>query len=108
METENEFKINIMDDVLEFIGTLSTKEKNKIYGAINILGNKKFEEVFVKQLIGNLKELKVKRYRLIFFIRRSEIYFIRIFVKKSTKTPKTEIESALKFYKSFVQFNQST
>ncbi|MBI3305516.1 type II toxin-antitoxin system RelE/ParE family toxin [Candidatus Nomurabacteria bacterium] len=101
------FSVVIMDDVLEFVEALSVKEQNKILGAINLLGNKKFKEVYVKQLTNILKELKVKKYRLIFFIHRSEIYFIRIFIKKSNKTPKLEIESASKFYKSFIQFNQN-
>ncbi len=96
-----------MDDVLEFIRTLSIKEQNKILGAINTLGNKKFEEVYIKQLVSNIKELKVRNYRLIFFIHKDEIFFIRIFIKKTKKTPKLEIELALKFYKSFIQFNQN-
>ena len=104
---ENGLNITIMDDVLEFIGTLPLKEQNKILGAVNTLGNKKFEEVYVKQIVGNIKELKIKRYRLIFFIHQSEIFLIRIFVKKSKKTPKLEIELALKFYKSFIQFSQN-
>lgn len=104
---KNGLSITIMDEVLEFIRILPIKEQNKILGAVNTLGNNKFEEVYVKQLINNIKELKVKRYRLIFFINQSEIYFIRIFIKKSNKTPKSEIELALKFYKSFIQFNQN-
>ena len=104
---KNKFNITIMDDVLEFIGILPVKEQNKIFGAINILGNKKFDEVYVKQLIGIIKELKVKRYRLIFFIHKDEIYFIRIFMKESNKTPRSEIELALKFYKSFIKFNKN-
>jgi len=96
-----------MDDVLEFLGTLPIKEKNKIFGAINILGNKKFDEVYVKQLVGNIKELKVKKYRLLFFTHKNETNFIRIFIKKTNKAPKREIELALKFYKSFIQFNKN-
>lgn len=102
---ENKFNVTIMDDVLEFIVILPIKEQNKIFGAIKILGNKRFDEVYVKQLTGNIKELKVRRYRLIFFVHNNETYFIRIFVKKSNKTPKLEIELALKFYKSFIKLN---
>lgn len=104
---ESKLNVTIMDDVLEFIRTLSIKEQNKILGAINTLGNKKFEEVYIKQLVSNIKELKVRNYRLIFFIHKDEIFFIRIFIKKTKKTPKLEIELALKFYKSFIQFNQN-
>ena len=82
------FNVTIMDDVLEFIRTLSAKEQSKIFGAINFLGNKKFDKVYVKQLTGNIKELKIKRCRLIFFIHKDEIYFIRMFVKKSNKNEK--------------------
>ena len=104
---ENKFNVTIMDDVLEFIGTLLIKQQNKILGAINILGNKKFDEIYVKHLSDKIKELKVGKYRLIFFIHKDEAVFVSAFIKKSNKTPKLEIELALKFYQSFIKFNQN-
>lgn len=46
-----------------------------------------------------MKELRVKKYRLIFFIHEEIVYFVRIFIKKTDKTPRNEIEMAEKYYK---------
>jgi len=96
-----------MDDVLDFIRSLSIKEQSKVLGAIDRLGNQKFDEIYVKHLLDNIRELKVKRYRLFFFVHQNEVYFIRMFLKKTNKTPKSEIELVLKFYQSFIRFNKN-
>lgn len=96
---ENKFRIILLKDIENFISALSLDDQDKISGAIEALRNEKFDFVYIKQLRGSIKELKVKKYRLIFFIYRETIYFVRIFRKKTTKTPRNEIDIAEKHYK---------
>ena len=96
---ENTFRIILLKDIEVFISDLSFDDQNKISGAIEALRNKKFDSVYIKQLKGDVKELKVKKYRLLFFIHKETIYFVRIFIKKTNKTPKNEIDMAEKHYK---------
>ncbi|KKR32278.1 MAG: hypothetical protein UT65_C0004G0009 [Parcubacteria group bacterium GW2011_GWF2_39_8b] len=96
-----QYKTFFFGNVKEFINSLSLKDQEKVIGAATTLGNGEFRSVSVKQLKGELKELRVKRYRLIFFIHTNTICFIRIFIKKSQKTPKNEIELAEKIYKLY-------
>lgn len=95
----NEFRIILLRDIETFISRLSLDDQDKISGAIEALRNKKFSSIYIKQLKGDIKELKVKKYRLIFFIHKETVYFLRIFVKKTNKTPKNEIDIAEKHYK---------
>lgn len=96
---ENEFRIILLKDIETFIFNLPTEDQSKISGNIEAIRNKKFDSVYIKQLKGNIKELRVKNYRLIFFIHKNTIYFVRIFIKKTNKTPKNEIGMAEKYYK---------
>ena len=96
-----QYKTFFFGNVKEFINSLSLKDQEKVIGAATTLGNGEFRSVSVKQLKGELKELRVKRYRLIFFIHTNTICFIRIVIKKSQKTPKNEIELAEKIYKLY-------
>ena len=96
----NTLEVTILIDVENFILDLPIKDQHKISGAINSLKDGKFECLYIKQLRGSIKELKVKKYRLLFFIKDGDVYFVRIFLKKTNKTPKNEIDIAEKFYKS--------
>ncbi len=93
--------VSIKDDVLKFLESLSAKDVDKIMAAINAVRGKRFDSVFVKQIAGEIKELKVRKYRILFFILDNTVYFIRIFIKKTNKTPRQQIEYALKYYKLF-------
>ena len=97
----NIFRIILLTEVENFIFQLSDKDQLKISGAIDALRNRKFEHVSIKQLRGEIKELRVKRYRLLFFIHESSIYIVRIFIKKSAKAPVREIDFVEKFYKIY-------
>ena len=94
-----------LGDVMNFINNLPLTDQSKVIGAATALGKGEFQSVYVKQLRGDIKELRVKRYRLIFFIHGHNICFTRIFIKKTNKTPRKEIELALKSYKLFVNKN---
>lgn len=58
-----------------------------------------FHSVYIKTLRGPIKELIVKQYRMLFFTLGYTIYFVRVFRKKSKKTPRKEIEYAERIYK---------
>jgi len=100
---EKPFQIILLTKVEKFVLTLSHKEGQKVSGAINALRNKKFDTIYIKQLRGDIKELKVKRFRLIFFIYNNIIYITQIFVKKTNKTPSKEIELAEKYLKNIIK-----
>ncbi len=61
-----------------------------------------FTSVHIKSLKGEIKELIIKRYRIIFFIDKNIVYCIAAFVKKSAKTPKRELENAERIYKKII------
>lgn len=52
------------------------------------------QDVDTKQLRGPIRELIVKHHRITYFEYDSALYFVRGFHKKSTKTPKQEIDYA--------------
>src|SRR3990167_11101947 len=95
----NTLRIILLKDIETFISGLSFDDQEKMSGAIDALSNKKFDSVYIKQLKGDIKELKVKKYRLIFFIHQEIVYFVRIFIKKTNKTPNNEIDMTEKNYK---------
>lgn len=96
---ESEFRIILLKDIETFISNLSSDDQDKISGTVEMLRNKRLDSIYIKQLRGNIKELKVRKYRLIFFIHKETVYFLRIFIKKTNKTPKNEIDMAEKYYK---------
>ena len=91
------------DEVKNFISKLPKESRQKFAIVTEALSDGCFKEVYVKQLKREIKEVKIQNYRLLFFIHEDSIYFIRIFVKKSSKAPKREIELAEKYYKLITQ-----
>lgn len=51
---------------------------------------------YAKQLRDKIWELKEDRYRILYFILVKNKYVLRIFMKRTNKTPKSEIETAKK------------
>ncbi|MEK7117037.1 MAG: type II toxin-antitoxin system RelE/ParE family toxin [Patescibacteria group bacterium] len=81
------------------MSNLPPDDQDKISGTIEALKNKRFDSIYIKQLKGGIKELRIKKFRLIFFIHEEIVYFVRIFIKKTNKTPRNEIDIAEKHYK---------
>ncbi|HEY4506396.1 MAG TPA: type II toxin-antitoxin system RelE/ParE family toxin [Candidatus Paceibacterota bacterium] len=92
-------KVCFLDPVKKFIGTLSLESQAKIAASISIMQAGNFELIRTKTLQGKIKELVVRNHRIIFFIKDGTIYFVSGFIKKSSKTPKREIDYAQKIYK---------
>lgn len=99
---ENNFRMIILTEVEKFNLNLPKEDQAKISAAMVALKERRFENISVKQLRGDLKELRVKRYRLIFFIHKNDVWVVKAFIKKNNKTPKSEIDLAEKYYKLII------
>ena len=88
-----------LDQVKKFIDDLSENDQSKIIGSAQAVARGQFKAVYIKHIRGEIREIRVKRYRLLYFTYNDVIYFPSIFLKKTGKTPKKEIEFAEKFYK---------
>lgn len=92
------FEVEFFDEAIEFIGELPETDKAKILANTKIMETD-FDVVYTKLLRSPVRELVVKKYRLLFFIKGNDIYFVRGFIKKSQKTPVREIERVESVYK---------
>jgi phage-related protein len=97
----NIFTITFFDEARSFIQSLPEIERAKVAAHIRKLAED-FDSVETKILRDNIKELKVKKNRLLFFIYKNTIYFVSGFIKKTKKTPLKEIEKAEKIYTTFI------
>lgn len=94
--------------VEEFLNSLSPKLLAKTLKNIDLLekfGNN-LREPFSKKLVDGIFELRTKQSSditriLYFFVIDKKIVLTNGFVKKSNKTPKSEIELAIKYKKYF-------
>lgn len=98
--------------VLEYVNSLDSKLKSKTIRAIDYLeiyGNK-ISPPYSKKLVDGIYELRVKFssdiVRIIYFFYKDRIIVLTNgFTKKSQKTPKKEIELALKRKKEYERRN---
>jgi phage-related protein len=100
---DNKYFTLFLDNVRNFIDTLPDDDQGKINATIIAIESGDFESIYIKTLKTPIKELIIKKYRFVFFIHQTTIYFIGVFIKKSTKTPKREIENAEKIYKIIIE-----
>ena len=98
------YNILFLESVKRFIDGLSFSDKAKIKANIDFLEKGEFDAIYIKTLRTPINVLIVKKYRLLFFIKNKNIYFIDGFVKKTNKTPKQKIENTINLYK---QINQN-
>lgn len=94
----NKLEIQLFDEVYNFIDNLPESDKAKVLAHIKIMETD-ISVVHIKPLRNSIKELIVKKYRLIFFINKNTLYFVSGFIKKSQKTPVKEIDNAENIYK---------
>lgn len=92
------FEVQFFDEALDFIEQLPPVDKAKVLANIKIMETD-FDTVYSKLLRSPIRELVVKKYRLLFFIKKNVIYFVRGFIKSSQKTPIREIDKAEDVYK---------
>ena len=96
--------------VNEFVGALDVKSKARLLAAIEQLRARNVDacEPLVRHLEGKLWELRRESgrniYRLMyFFFTGRRIVFLHGFQKKTQKTPRREIETALRRMDDFIQ-----
>ena len=97
------YEAKFLNKVSLFIRKLPERDRAKIAAQIEMMQIGVFSPLHIKTLRGSIKELIVKRYRIIFFIKKKFIYFIGMFIKKTQKTPKQEIDTAEELYKSIIK-----
>ena len=100
---ENKYIILLFNKVETYMNELPFPEQAKLKMAFPVLENGDFHLLNVKQLRGDIKELKIKRHRFIFFTHDQRIYFIEAFLKKTKKAPKQEIDNALEKYQKIIK-----
>ncbi len=91
--------MQILESAKKFIDSLPSKDQADILADLGAVKQSDFEIIKVKILKGKIKELIVRKYRILFFIRSGSVYVTNGFVKKSQKTPKREIDYAEKINK---------
>jgi phage-related protein len=91
-------RVHILSAAQEYIGTLPVARYSTIIADIEDMRAGRFDRVHTKQLKGPIRELVSGRHRITYFSIGSTLYFVRGFAKKSTKTPKREIEYAQQIF----------
>jgi len=79
---------------------------NKIIAYINLLEkhNVNLGETYIKHLQNDIWELRPLRDRILFaYLKNNKIILLTIFVKKTQKTPREEIEKAERYLKEFLR-----
>ena len=84
---EGRFYATFLGPAMEFIGGLSGEDQLKFTNAVAAMKQGDFLAVRTKVLKGSIRELIIKNYRLIYFLKPPTLYFLRGFVKKTNKTP---------------------
>lgn len=102
----NKYFVLFLQNVKDFIETLPSEDQGKINATITSIELGSFESIYIKTVRTPIKELIIKKYRIIFFIHHTTIYFIGAFVKKTAKTPSKEIKNAEKIYKIIIENNK--
>ncbi|PIZ68873.1 hypothetical protein COY13_00335 [Candidatus Roizmanbacteria bacterium CG_4_10_14_0_2_um_filter_36_35] len=85
------------------IRKLPYTDQSQIVGSIQLLRDYGFSlsALYLKKLIKDIWELRSGRYRLLFGMIKEKVIIVNIFFKKSQKTPKNEIELAVKRLKIY-------
>jgi phage-related protein len=100
---DEKYQTFITSTTKEFINSLPEKAGAKIKSTMIFMGPGNFKDLFIKTLRSPIKELRIGKYRIIFFVKGNTIYFIGGFLKKTSKTPKQEINNAIKTYKVLIK-----
>lgn len=94
----NRLNIQFFNEAYDFINDMPELDRAKVLANIKMMETD-FDIVHTKLLRSPIKELIIKKYRLLFYTKENTIYFTHGFLKKSQKTPIKEIEKAESVYK---------
>lgn len=97
------------EPVRKYINDLPRKEQQKVYAHLEFLRERGgyVDEPYARHITGKIRELRVgfsrNRHRIFYFAAAGrQIVLLHAFVKKTPRTPKTEIEKAVFHYKDFI------
>ena len=93
------------DSVLKEIDSFGENDSIKILKIVELLKiyGHSVLETHIKHINGKIWEIKIDRYRVLYFLYENQHYIlIRAFMKKTQKTPKNEIEIAEKRYADYI------
>lgn len=90
--------LQILDNVTDFLESLSEDDAAKIFAHLKSLEANQTEGLTIKPLKGKIKELVVRQYRIIFFRIGEKGYAVDAFKKQSQKTPRRIIGRAERIY----------
>ena len=93
------------DSVVQEIDDFGENDAVKVFKVVELL--KKYGhsvlETHIKHIDEKIWEIKIDRYRVLYFLYENQHYIlIRAFIKKTQKTPKREIEIAERRYADYV------
>ena len=93
------------DSVVKEIDDFGENDSIKVFKVVELL--KKYGhsvlETHIKHIDGKIWEIKIDRYRVLYFLYENQHYIlIRAFIKKTQKTTKREIEIAERRYADYV------
>lgn len=82
----------------EFIQELPPSDQAKVAWTLDLLEELGVElrEPYTKHLKGDLWELRTQNIRILYFLHRGAIVLLHAFKKKTMKTPREDIELALR------------
>lgn len=93
----------------QYINDLSLKEQQKVYAFLEFLREHggHLDEPYTRHITGKIRELRVdfsrNRHRIFYFATvKKRIILLHAFLKKTSKTPKTEITKAVSYYQDFL------
>ena len=99
--------------VREYIYRFAKKERAKIFKWIEFLGEHKgcSDEPYSRHIKGKIRELRIgfhsHHHRIFYFaFVGKKIILLHVFLKKTAKTPKREIEKAILNYKDYIKRNK--
>jgi phage-related protein len=98
-----QYHLVVLEGTKKFLRTIDIQDRGKIYKQIELMETGNFSGLFIKTINSPLKELKMGKYRILFFIHRDTILITSAFIKKSQKTPRKEILKAQKIISLFLQ-----
>jgi len=103
MKTTEKYTVLFLDSVKKKMNSIPETDRAKIVAAVTLMEDGNLHLVETKTLRSPVRELKIKKYRLIFFMHGKILYFIHMFIKQTTKTPQKEIKYMEKIYKQIMK-----
>ena len=93
------YTAHFLSPAKEYIESIDDADKGAIAADIDIMRGGDLQTPHTKQLKGPIRELISGHHRITYFVNGRSLYFVRGFRKKTSKTPKREIDYAEHVYK---------